>query len=194
MLVPSVLVLVAAHHVWGLPAAAAVALAALALRLRSDRPAPSNDRRVAVAGAALAASMVGYGYVSAAQVLSERLSWTDKFATVLTPAFGVACVVCAALGPKWGSWLCAGAALMLLPTTNYAWGAVSVWGPLLLLVALAHVAAAEFPRFRDRTRWSRAESVAGVLAVLAVFWSCSNTGSSSAGTSSSAASTLGSPR
>ena len=171
VLVPSVLVLAAAHHAWGLPAAAAVALAALALRLRSDRPAPANDRRFAAAGAALTASMVGYGYVSAAQVLSERLSWSDKFSTVLTPALGVACVVCALLGPKWGSWLCAGAALLLLPTTNYAWGAVSVWGPLLLLVALAHATAAELPRFRDGTRgWSRAESVASVLAVLAVFW------------------------
>lgn len=154
------------YNVW---AAAMAGVVALGTRLFLG----PRSRELAWAAAAglLAAAMVPHGYWLASHVLSEQVKEFAGLRWVLPTALTLVSGAAVALGPSRASWIGIGAPLLLLPTTCYAWGAMSLWASQLLLVALCFGVVGLAARHRDGGRPSRAvEWVSHGFCVLLMGW------------------------
>lgn len=119
------------YNAWAATAAAGVALGLCLVYRRTLR-----ELAWAVAAGVLTAAMVAHGHWMATHVLTEQTKEFSTLRLVLPIALTLGTVAAVAFGPGRACWAGIGAALLLLPTTCYAWGAMSLWAAELMLVAL----------------------------------------------------------
>ncbi len=159
----------APSHLWLLYASVLAGLAGVVAEA-FRRKGPASDLWVALIAGVLSASMVRYGVLLGQKVLGEDLASAeggDYVLPALVLGFLLACVV----GPDWGSLVAVGAAMLLLPTTDYTYGWTALFASMLLLLAFDHGVLGLRRRYRhDRLRAPRDEWLSRIVALVVIAW------------------------